>query len=347
MPEVPGRSDRTRRGRSVGPGSLPALRALDRIELWQYTATVTVPTTTLDGQTIQETLEELRPITLADVGLAVLVVILTLIAATDAPAFVEMAIVQRIHYDIGVRYAIIAILRYVLIVAGTIMAFSLLGISWSTVQWLVAAMTVGLGFGLQEIFANFISGLILLFERPIRIGDTVTIGETIGTVTKIRIRATTVTDWDRKELIVPNKEFVTGRLVNWTLSDNVLRIIMQVGIAYGSDTELAEKVLYETAREHPLVLDDPTPVVLFKAFGTSSLTFDLRVYIGDIAHYFPVWHDLHMAIDKAFRAAGITIAFPQRDTHLKTREPLDIRILPADEAGREGSKKRPRREEAP
>jgi len=334
-------------GWSIWSGSLPALRAFDRIELWQHTAEVSVPVTTPDGQTIQETVEELQPTTLADVGLAILVVVLTVIAATDVPAFVEMAVVQRIHYDIGVRYATIAILRYVVVVTGTVLAFGLLGIGWSTVQWLVAAMTVGLGFGLQEIFANFVSGLIILFERPIRIGDTVTIGDTIGTVTKIRIRATTVTDWDRKELIVPNKEFVTGRLVNWTLSDNVLRVIIQVGIAYGSDTELAEKVLYETAGKHPFVLDDPAPVVLFKEFGNSSLGFDLRVYIGDIAHYFPVWHDLHMAIDKAFRAEGITIAFPQRDTHLKTREPLDVRILPADKAKRDGSRERPRRDEEP
>ena len=316
---------------SIWSSSLPALRALDRVELWSHTVTVTVPVTTAEGQTIQEAVEELRPITLANVGLVVMVIILTVVAATDVPAFLEMAVIQRIHRDIGVQHAIIAVLRYVVIVAGIILAFHLLGIGWSTVQWLVAAMTVGLGFGLQEIFANFISGLIILFERPIRIGDTVTIGDTVGTVTRIRIRATTVTDWDRKELIVPNKEFITGRLINWTLSDKVLRIIIRVGIAYGSDTKLAEEVLYKTAREHPFVLDDPAPVVLFKEFGNSSLNFDLRVYIDDIEHYFPVWHDLHMGIDTAFREAGVTIAFPQRDTHLKTNTPLEIRLLADNE----------------
>jgi potassium efflux system protein len=177
--------------------------------------------------------------------------------------------------------------------------------------------------------------MIILFERPIRIGDTVTVGETVGTVTRIRIRATTITDWDRKELIVPNKEFVTGRLVNWSLSDRVLRVILRVGIAYGSDTELAERLLYEIARKHPSVLSDPAPRALFASFGDNSLGFELRVYISGVEHYLEVWHDLNMAVDRAFRKAGITIAFPQRDTHLDTSEPLEVRILSAaDEPAR-------------
>ncbi len=314
----------------IWSSSLPALKALDRVGLWQSTTTVNALVTTPDGQVVREAVEGLEPVTLADVGLMILVVILTVVAARDIPAFLEMGVIQRVHDDVGVRYAIVTVVRYAVIVLGTVIAFGLLGISWSTVQWLVAAMTVGLGFGLQEIFANFVSGLIILFERPIRIGDTVTIGDTVGTVTRIRIRATTVTDWDRKELIVPNKEFVTGRLVNWTLSDQVLRVVIKVGVAYGSNTELAEKLLYDVARSQPLVLDDPPPIVLFKEFAESTLDFDLRVYISGIEHYLRVWHELNMAIDGEFRANGITIAFPQRDTHLKTKEPLEVRILPKD-----------------
>ncbi len=314
----------------IWSSSLPALKALDRVELWQYTSTVNAPVSSSTEETTWEAVEEVRAVSLADLGLMVLVVVLTVIAATDVPAFLQMGVVQRFHDDVGIRYAIVTVVRYVVIVVGTIFAFGLLGIGWSTVQWLVAAMTVGLGFGLQEIFANFVSGLIILFERPIRIGDTVTIGDMVGTVTKIRIRATTITDWDRKELIVPNKEFVTGRLVNWTLSDQVLRVIIRVGVAYGSNTELAEKLLYDVARSHPLVLDDPAPIVLFKEFAESTLDFDLRVYISGIEHYLQVWHELNMAIDRTFRAEGITIAFPQRDTHLKTQEPLEVRILSKD-----------------
>ena len=312
--------------------SLPALGALKRVELWTHTTRVTAPTAAPDGTTLQQTIDKDVPVTLADVGFVVLVVILTVVSARNIPGLLEVTVLQRVHLDAGARYAISAMLRYTIAVVGVVLAFRMIGVGWSSVQWLVAAMTVGLGFGLQEIFANFVSGLIILSERPIRIGDTVTVGETTGTVTRIRIRATTITDWDRKELIVPNKEFVTARLVNWSLSDKVLRVILRVGIAYGSDTELAEKILYEKAREYPLVLRAPEPLVLFSAFGENSLEFELRVYIGGVEHFFNVRHDLNMAIDKAFRKAGITVAFPQRDTHLDTRRPLDIRLLPPDEA---------------
>jgi potassium efflux system protein len=179
-------------------------------------------------------------------------------------------------------------------------------------------MTVGLGFGLQEIFANFVSGLILLFERPIRIGDTVSVGTVDGTVTRIRIRATTITNWDRKELVIPNKEFVTGQVMNWTLSDSTLRIIVPVGIAYGSDTELAERLLYEVGRQTPRVLEEPKPRVWFTGFGDSSLIFELRVFVPSVDDLLRTRHRLHMAIDAEFRKAGIEIAFPQRDIHLRS-----------------------------
>ena len=323
--------------------SLPALAALRRVELWTHTVKTTRQVVSTDGTTAGQTVESIVPVTLADAVLTVLVVVLTVVAVRDLPGILEMAVLQRTRMDAGARYAVKAIVTYALAVTGIILAFQTIGVGWSSVQWLVAAMTVGLGFGLQEIFANFVSGLIILFERPIRIGDTVTVGETAGTVTRIRIRATTITDWDRKELIVPNKEFVTGRLVNWTLSDKVLRVVLRVGIAYGSDTELAEKVLYEEAKKSRLVLSDPQPVVLFSAFGDNSLNFELRVYISGIRHYLKVWHDLNMAIDRAFREHGITVAFPQRDTHLDTLKPLEVRIVSAEEArgGREPSKAEP------
>ena len=326
-------------GWRIWADSLPALGALQRVELWTRTVKTPEPTATPDGQVSVQTVERVVPVTLADASLAVLAVILTVVAARSVPGFLEIVVLQRLRLDAGARYAFGAICMYAISVVGVLLAFRLIGVGWSSVQWLVAAMTVGLAFGLQEIFANFVSGLIILFERPIRIGDTVTVGETAGTVTRIRIRATTITDWDRKELIVPNKEFVTGRLVNWSLSDKVLRVILRVGIAYGSDTELAEKILYEKAREHPLVLKEPAPLVLFTEFGDNSLNFELRVYISGIEHYLKVGHGLNMAIDRAFRDAGITIAFPQRDTHLNTLEPLEIRIVPTDDvpkASRDG-----------
>ena len=170
-------------------------------------------------------------------------------------------------------YFFVYLLLWTFIVAAALIAFGSLGLSWGQVQWLVAALGVGIGFGLQEIVANFISGIILLFERPIRIGDVITIGDTDGVVTRIRSRATTIRNWDGKELLVPNKEFITGRLLNWSLSDQTTRVILSVGIAYGSDVRLAMRLLEEAAGENENVLDDPDPSVIFETFGDNALAF--------------------------------------------------------------------------
>ncbi|HQN32574.1 MAG TPA: mechanosensitive ion channel [Sedimentisphaerales bacterium] len=268
-------------------------------------------------------------VTLGAVMTALVLIALTILIARNVPGLLELAILRHLPLDRGVRFAIITVCRYLLVAVGVVLAFTELGIGWSKVQWLIAAMTVGLGFGLQEIFANFISGLIMLFEQPIRVDDIVTVGDVTGRVTMIHIRATTIRKWDQRELIVPNKEFITGRLINWTLSDNTLRRDFAVGIVYGSDTRKAEQLLYEIARNHPLVLKDPAPTVLFKEFGASSLDFELRVYFSGIENNLPVWHDINFAIDDAFRAAGIEIALPQQDVHIRTidRE-VPIRVEP-------------------
>jgi potassium efflux system protein len=189
-----------------------------------------------------------------------------------------------------------------------------------------AALGVGIGFGLQEIVANFISGLIILFERPIRVGDMVTVGDVSGTVTKIEIRATTIRDLDRKELLVPNKEFITGRLLNWSLSDTISRLLLPVGIAYGSDVPLAMKLMLEAARENDMIIDEPAPLITFDSFGDNALTLTARVYIDDLDNRVNAISELHSAINEKFAKAGIVIAFPQRDVHLDTSKPLEIRI---------------------
>ncbi len=193
----------------------------------------------------------------------------------------------------------------------------MLSFSWSSVQWLAAGMTVGLGFGLQEIFANFISGLILLFERPIRVGDVITLGDVTGTVTNIRIRATTVTSFDRKELIVPNKDLVTGRLLNWTLTDTTNRIVITVGVAYRSDPEKARKVILEVIQQHPNVLTDPGPNVTFEEFADSALSLVVRAYIASMDIRLATINDLHVSIHAALQKAEIEIAFPQRDINVR------------------------------
>jgi len=299
---------------------LPALGFLERVELWDTTQVVRETTTAADGTPVTSTHEVPAPITLAHLALAVFIGCLTVIVVRNLPGMLEIGLLQRLPLAKGERYAVTTVIRYTIMVIGALLVFNAIGLGWGKVQWLVAAMGVGLGFGLQEIFANFVSGIIILFERPIRLGDTVTIGGIHGTVSQIRMRATRITDWDRKELIVPNKEFVTGQLVNWTLSDSILRLTVPVGIAYGSDTERAVQVLREVARDHPLVLDDPEPKVLFMAFGSSSLDFELRAFCPNIESFLQLRHELHMAIDKRFREAGIEIAFPQQDVHVRSIE---------------------------
>src|SRR5690606_10779634 len=178
-----------------------------------------------------------NPLTWGGLVQFLLVIAVTYIAVRNLPALVELAVLQRLQLDPGSRYAITSISRYVLVAIGMSMAYGALGFDPTSIQWLIAAMGVGLGFGLQEIFANFVSGIILLFERPIRVGDVVTLGDKTGAVSRIRMRATTIIDGDRKEYIVPNKDLITERLLNWTLSDGFNRIEIRVGVALGSDTD--------------------------------------------------------------------------------------------------------------
>jgi len=287
---------------------LPAFGHLDEQVLWEYSHEVA-------GK------QALVPVSASDLGLALMVILFMLVAGRNLPGLMEISILEPLAVEPGSRYAVTKVSRYLIYTTGVLVTISTIGVSWGDVQWLVAAMGVGLGFGLQEIFANFISGLMILFERPIRIGDTVTVGEISGTVSRIRIRATTITDFDNKELVVPNKSFVTDPLINWTLSDPVTRIVIDVGIAYGSDTEKAHRIMTDLIHDHPEVLDDPNPTVFFVGFGESSLDFQIRVFVRERIKRMPLKHDLHMALDKALREAGIEIPFPQRDLHLRSIDP--------------------------
>ncbi len=286
---------------------LPAFSFLDHIVLWQHLVNV-------DSQ------EVYQPITLTNLLLAGLYVFMAVVSIRNFSGVMELLVFRHSSIETGGRYAVNQLAKYVLFTIGLISFANELGGSWSQVQWLVAALSVGLGFGLQEIFANMVSGIILLFERPIRVGDTVTIGDVSGKVSRIHMRATTLIDWDQKELIVPNKTFITSQLVNWTLSDAVTRVVIPVGIAYGSDLELAHKVMEETVRSTPLVLTEPAPSVLMVGFGDSSLNFSIRIFVSELSNRLPVAHDLHIRLEKALRAHKIVIPFPQRDIHVKTDE---------------------------
>jgi potassium efflux system protein len=294
---------------------LPLFDAMSGITLWTSTSMV-------EGEAI------VYRITLDILFFVVLLASITVYAARKLPALVELALRSRTDVSAGARYATSTLLNYVIIGTGILVVLSGLGLDWSKLQWLVAALGVGIGFGLQEIVANFICGLIILFERPISVGDIITVGDKDGVVTRIRIRATTIRDWDNKELLIPNKEIITGRLVNWSLSDTKLRVSVPVGVAYGSDVVLALKILGETVSDEARILVDPAPSIIFSGFGESSLDLVSRFYIGSIDHLWPVKTDFHLEICRRFEAAGIVISFPQRDVHLDSEKPLRIAIDP-------------------
>jgi potassium efflux system protein len=292
---------------------LPALGIFEDVALWHHLGLV-------NGE------ERLVPVSLADVGLVLIIALLAIVSMRNVPALLEILLLSRTRVSSGSRYAVKTLTGYGIVAFAALMIFGTLGLSWGQVQWLVAALGVGIGIGLQEIVANFISGIIILFERPIRVGDVVTIGDTTGAVSRIRIRATTIRNWDKQELLVPNKEFITGRLLNWTLSDNLNRIVITVGVDYGADVPRALALLEEAAEENPQVLDDPAPLITFEGFGDNALTLVLRCYLESVENRLARISELHQSINEKFRRAGISIAFPQRDVHLTTGQPLDVRV---------------------
>ncbi|MFG6175807.1 mechanosensitive channel MscK [Halomonas sp. THAF12] len=266
-------------------------------------------------------------ISVADLFVALLVVALTLIMARNLPGLLEVMVLSRLELKQGSAYAISSLLSYVIIGTGVVWSLGTLGVSWSKLQWLVAALGVGLGFGLQEIFANFISGLIILFERPVRIGDTITLGNLTGTVNRIRIRATTVTDFDRKEIIIPNKTFVTDQLINWSLSDNITRVILTYGVAYGSDHRLVQRLLYQAAEENTRVLDDPEPQVFFMRYGANSLEFELRIFVNSLGDRLFATDELNGRVGELFAEHDLDIAFNQLDVWLRDRRGNEAKVV--------------------
>jgi len=281
---------------------LPATRILDEWNLWTTT--------------IGENGEAKDWVTLRDLIASLLLFGLTFLGVRNIPGLLELLLLKQLPLDAGSRYAVSTIFRYIITVAGVILALSFLKIPWAKYSWLVAAVSVGLGFGLQEIVANFVSGLILLLERPVRVGDVVTIDGTTGIVSRIQMRATTVTNWDNQELVVPNKDLITGKLMNWTLSSVINRISAGVGVAYGTDPEQVKEILLKVAKANPDVLDDPAPLISFEEFGDSSLNFKIRYCITSMAKRIMIIHAINTAIYKELTAAGIEIPFPQRDLNV-------------------------------
>lgn len=286
---------------------LPVIEIFDKVTFWSVTI----------GENVES-------VSLRDLLYIVVIIFVSSLAIRNLPGLVELLALRSTSLDSGARYALTTILRYVLVVFAIVLVLSLLSVPWTQMGWLLTAASVGLGFGLQEIVANFVSGIILLLERPIRVGDVVTIDGTTGVVSRIQMRATTVTNWDRKELIVPNKDLITEKLLNWSLSNVVNRLTLEVGVDYNSDPDQVRDILGEILTDHPDVMSDPGPRINFESFGDSALNFTIRFYLENLDNRIGVTHEINTSIIKALRAADISIPFPQRDLHVKVESKDDL-----------------------
>jgi potassium efflux system protein len=276
---------------AVWQDAMPVLQWVGDYALWRGTETV-------GGK------EVLHVLTIGDLFMAILVGVLTGVAVRKVGSLVDIVGMSQLGFQADATYAIKAVTRYSLAAAGVLVASSILGIGWGDVQWLVAALGVGLGFGLQEIVANFVSGLIVLAERPIRIGDVITVDKTTGKVARIRARATVVVDFDNKEVIIPNKTFITAPVVNWTLSSQVSRLVLKVGVPFGSNIAAIQQRIVEEVGLLPDVLSNPPPAVFFTAFADKNLEFEIHAYVGSLNDRFRVQHEINLAAERVLREQG-------------------------------------------
>jgi potassium-dependent mechanosensitive channel len=296
---------------------VPAFRALERFAFWsrtEYVWETQIDPATGTRHLVRE--QKTAPVTLATFVLVGAISFAVVAASRNLPGLLEVAILSRLPLDAGARFAITSVARYAIMIIGLLLVSNMLGIHWDSVQWMAAAFSVGLGFGLQEIVANFVSGLILLAERPIRIGDVVTAGDLTGTVTRIQMRATTIRDWNRKELIIPNKEFITGKVINWTLSDRVLRLSIQIGLNYGADVAHVMRLLQDIARRHTKVLTDPGPSVLFDEMQDGTIKLSLFAFVGDLDDLGRTRNEIFAEIHGELNRQSIAVPTPEKDVNI-------------------------------
>ncbi|WP_281646494.1 mechanosensitive ion channel domain-containing protein [Parendozoicomonas sp. Alg238-R29] len=280
------------------------LNVLDNVTLWEFSPDQEggVPFT----------------VRLSDLLLSMVTLATSFILARNLPGLLEVTLLSRMKLRAGSSYAMTTLLSYIISCIGFLTALSFLGASWAKLQWLVAALGIGIGIGLQEIVANFVAGLIILFERPIRLGDTITLGELNGEVSRIRIRSTTVTDWDNKEIIIPNKMLMGEKLINWSLSNSIVRIILPFEVAHGTDPKLVQKLLHQAASEHSRTVEQPETLVLLMEYSNSSLMYELRTHVAHVDDRLPVRDELNARVQELFREHGVTVAYPKQDIFLRS-----------------------------
>ena len=257
-------------------------------------------------------------VSLTSLVIGIIVLVLTLFISRTASGFLDHRMAKRANIDPGLRYTVARLLRYVIVSVGVLIALKqAFGIDLTSIAVVFTALSVGIGFGLQYIAADIASGFILLFERPIRIGDRITIGEDEGDVQSINLRTTIVSTNDRVSIIVPNSKLVTQRVINWSYGDPRARISIPVGVAYNSDVQLVTQTLLRAAEGVEYVLEDPPPKVQFLKFGESSLDFRLLVWTRQPSRHPQIRSNVNYRIEKLFRDEGIEIPYPTRQFLLR------------------------------
>ena len=260
-------------------------------------------------------------ISLLNIILFVVILWVTSLLSRTVRYLLKDDILPRANLTRGMSSTVSLLVNYAILGVGILLAFAAAGVQAGQLTILAGALGVGIGFGLQNIVNNFVSGLILIFERPVQIGDTIEVGTLIGKVTRIGIRASTVRTFQGAEVIVPNGNLISNEVVNWTLSDQLRRLEIQVGVAYGTDPQTVLDLLVEVAKSHESVLDTPEPFALFQSFGDSSLDFVLRCWTGDFENWVTVDSEVTVAVHDAIAKAGIEIPFPQQDLHVRSLDP--------------------------
>ncbi|WP_447968493.1 mechanosensitive ion channel family protein [Nitrospira sp. M1] len=258
------------------------------------------------------------PITVSSLLIFCTTLGLAILASKMTRIFLERRVLSRMQLSAGTHYTLIRIVQYLLWLVGGLIAFQFIGIDLSSIAVIFGFLSVGIGFGLQNLTSNFIAGLMLLFERPIIVGDRVTVGGIEGDVLEINIRSTTIRSLNNMSIIVPNAEFISGTVTNWSHSDPRTRVEIDVGVSYQSDLQTVIHALVEAGSEHPQVLQDPTPKTWLMSFGDSSWNMRLLVWLDSPKNRMQVISDVNCAIVEKFRNRGVEIPFPQRDLHLKT-----------------------------
>jgi small-conductance mechanosensitive channel len=264
-----------------------------------------------------------RPLTITSFVVGFIILLIFVFLSKWLRKILKTRFFPRYKLDEGLQLVILKVTHYLLVGLGIIVAVQSIGLNLTSLAVVFGLLSVGIGFGLQHVASNFVSGLIVLFERPIKIGDRITIGDVWGDVVNISLRATLIRTVDNISIIVPNSEFITSRVINWSHRDPKVRVHIPVGVAYGSDVPLVIKSLLGVADNHPEVMRDPPPKVWFNEFGNSSLNFELLVWILDPKGRPDIISELNRRIDEIFRENRITIPFPQRDLHVRSSVPIE------------------------